>query len=147
MKTKPIPDGFRSVTPYLVVKGAEQLIEFMKKAFDAKQIYVSKRPDGTIMHATMLINDSMIMLAEATEQYPILPSMLYLYVPYTDAVYKKAMAAGAISIMEPADQFYGDRNAGVKDASGTQWWIGTHIEDVSEEELQKRQEKLMNKAH
>ena len=57
------------------------------------------------------------------------------------------MAAGAISLMEPADQFYGDRNAGVKDATGTQWWIGTHIEDVSEEELQKRQEKLMNKAH
>jgi PhnB protein len=146
MKTKPIPDGFHTVTPYLVIKGAAQLIEFMKKAFDAKQIYVSNRPDGTIMHATMQVGDSMVMLAEATEQHQILPAMLYLYVPDTDAVYKKAMAAGATSIMEPADQFYGDRNAGVKDATGTQWWIGTHTEDVSEEELKKRQEKLLIKA-
>ena len=147
MKTKSIPDGFHTVTPYLVVKGAAQLMEFMKKAFDAKQIYVSNRPDGTIMHATMQVGDSMVMLAEATEQYPVLPSMIYLYVPDTDAVYKKAMAAGATSIMEPADQFYGDRNAGVKDATGTQWWIGTHIEDVTEEELNERQKKLMDKPH
>ena len=146
MKTKPIPDGFHTVTPYLVIKGAAPLIEFMKKAFDAKEIYLSKRPDGTIMHATMQVGDSMIMLADATDQYPEMPSTLYLYVPDTDAVYKKAMAAGATSIMEPADQFYGDRNAGVKDATGTQWWIGTHIEDVSEEEMQERQEKLMSKA-
>lgn len=145
MKTKPIPDGFHTVTPYLVIKGAAQLIEFMKEAFDAKQIYVSNRPDGTIMHATMQVGDSMVMLAEATEQHQILPAMLYLYVPDTDAIYKKAMAAGATSIMEPADKFYGDRNAGVKDETGTQWWIGTHTEDVSEEELKKRQEKLLIK--
>jgi PhnB protein len=146
MKTKPIPEGFHTVTPYLVVSNAGKLIEFMKKAFDAKKIYHFKRPDGTIMHAVMQVGDSMIMLADATEKYPAKVATLYLYVPDTDAVYKKAMTAGATSIMEPADQFYGDRNAGVTDASGVQWWIGTHIEDVSEEELEKRQEKLMSKA-
>jgi|SRR6185436_4113490 len=147
MKANPVPDGFHTVTPYLVVKGAEKLIEFMKKAFDAKEIYLHKRPDDTVMHATMQVGNSMIMLADASEQYPPLQAALYLYVPDTDAVYRKAIAAGATSIMEPADMFYGDRNAGVTEQSGVQWWIGTHMEDVSDEEMQRRQEKFMSRAH
>ena len=118
----------------------------MKKAFDAnKSIFPIVLTEHHACNDA--VGDSMVMLAEATEQHQLLPAMLYLYVPDTDAVYKKAMAAGATSIMEPADQFYGDRNAGVKDATGTQWWIGTHTEDVSEEELKKRQEKLLIKIN
>jgi len=142
MNVKPIPDGFHTVTPYLVVKGAAQLIEFIRKAFDGKQLYAHSRPDGTVMHAVVQVNDSMIMLADGTDQHPAQPAMLYLYVTDTDSYYKKAMASGATSIMEPADMFYGDRNAGVIDPSGNQWWIGTHIEDVSEKEMTIRQKKF-----
>lgn len=143
MAIQPIPDGFHTVTPYLVVQGASSLIDFLKKAFDAEEVHRSTRPDGVVMHAQVRIGDSMVMIGEAWGQFKPLPSAIYLYVKDTDAVYKKALKAGATSIMEPADQFYGDRNAGVKDASGMQWWIATHIEDVSPEELAKRSEAAM----
>jgi len=131
MKVKPVPDGYYTVTPYITVKGASQLITFLKKGFDAKEIEVSKGPDGNVMHASIQIGTSRIMLAEATEKYKPMPAAFYLYVDDTDAYYKKALAAGGTSEMEPADQFYGDRNADVKDPFGNIWWIATHIEDVS----------------
>ena len=80
----------------------------------------------------------MIMLTDASEQYPAVPGQFYLYVKDIDLVYKQTLIAGAESVMEPADQFYGDRNAGVKDSFGNTWWIGTHIENVSSEEIKKR---------
>jgi uncharacterized glyoxalase superfamily protein PhnB len=80
----------------------------------------------------------MVMLGEAKDGFPARPCSIYLYVPDTDAAYRQALAAGAVSIMEPADMFYGDRNAGVSDASGMQWWIGTHIEDVDPAEMERR---------
>lgn len=138
MAVKPIPDGYHSVTPYLTVHGADKLIEFLKQAFGAEERERFLRPDGAIMHAEVKVGDSILMLAEANEQWQPRPVMLYLYVPDTDATYRRAIEAGGSSLMEPANQFYGDRNAGVTDPSGNSWWIATHVEDVSQEEMERR---------
>lgn len=138
MAVKPIPEGYHTVTPYLVVEGAAGLIDFLKQAFDAEEVFRMPGPNDTIGHAEVKIGNSMIMLADAGAQYPATPSMICLYVEDVDTLYQRAIAAGATSIKEPADQFYGDRSGGVKDASGMQWWISTHVEDVTPEELQKR---------
>lgn len=144
MAVKPIPDGFHSVTPYLIVQGVAKLIDFLKQSFEAEETMVrTTRPDGTIMHAEVRIGDSIIMMGEPMGEFQPMPGSIYLYVNDTDAVYKRALQAGATSMMEPADQFYGDRNAGVKGPSGNIWWIATHIEDVSPEELAKRAEAFM----
>jgi len=138
-KVKAIPEGFHTITPYLIVDGAGKIIDFMQKAFDAKlQHEATKRPDGSIMHATLKIGDSMVMISDASEHAKATNTMLYLYVPDVDATYQKALKAGATSVMEPADQFYGDRSGGVKDVAGNQWWLGKHIEDVAPGELKKR---------
>lgn len=138
MPVKPIPDGFHTVIPYLVVEGVPRLIEFLQAAFDAKETHRTTLPGGRVMHAQVQIGDSMIMMGEGGEGHPAMPCALYLYVPDTDTVYRKAIEAGGESIMEPADQFYGDRNAGVKGPCGNSWWIGTHVEDVAPEELARR---------
>ena len=138
-KVKPIPDGFHTITPYLVVDGPGNLIDFLKKAFGAKHDHEpTTRPDGTLMHATLKIGDSMLMLSDASEHAQATQVMLYLYVPDVDAAYQKALKAGATSLMEPANQFYGDRGGGVKDPAGNRWFLGTHIEDVSPADLKKR---------
>ena len=98
-------------------------------------------PDGLVMHASLRIGDSMVMLTDAREQWPAQLTGLYLYVPDVDAWYRRAIAAGAESMGEPKDQFYGDRMCGVKDPSGNTWWIATHVEDVSDEELMRRTRK------
>jgi uncharacterized glyoxalase superfamily protein PhnB len=95
-------------------------------------------PDGKVMHASLKIGDSMLMLGGAGDQWPAMPATVYVYVPDVDAAYKRALQAGAKSLREPQDQFYGDRTGGVADDQGNQWWIGTQIEVVSEEELQRR---------
>jgi PhnB protein len=139
--TKPIPEGFHSVTPYVTVKGAGKTIEFLKNAFGARLDHEPvKRPDGAIMHATLKIGDSMVMLAEESEQAKAAPATLYLYVPNADTVYQTAIKAGAKSIMEPADMFYGDRSGGVKDPAGNSWFVATHKEDLGSQELAKRAE-------
>ncbi|MEW6128639.1 MAG: VOC family protein [Acidobacteriota bacterium] len=135
---KPIPDGYRTITPYLIVDDVAPLIEFLQKVFDAKTLFSMSRPDGKIGHAEIEIGDSKIMIGSAMADWKALPSMIYLYMPDTDATYKRALEAGAKSLMEPADQFYGDRNAGVQDSSGVTWWIATHVEDVSPEEMKRR---------
>jgi PhnB protein len=136
---KPIPDGFHTVTPYLIADGADKLIDFMQNAFGAEFDHEpAKRPDGKIMHATLRIGNSMVMVSESSEHTKATPVMLYLYVPNVDASYQKALKAGASSVMEPADQFYGDRSGGVRDAAGNRWFFGTHIEDVSPAEMKKR---------
>jgi PhnB protein len=138
-KVKPIPVGYHTITPYLIVEGADKLIDFTQRAFGAEFDHEpAKRPDGKIMHATLKIGDSMLMVAEASEHAKATSVMLYLYVPNVDAAYQMALKAGATSVMEPADQFYGDRSGGVKDATGNQWFFGTHIEDVSPAEMKKR---------
>jgi uncharacterized glyoxalase superfamily protein PhnB len=141
MAVKPIPEGYHTITPYLIARGAAKTVDFAKQAFGAEMIgEPMKRPDGTIMHAEMKIGDSRVMISEATPQHQPTQSMLYLYVPNVDAVYQRAIAAGGTSVMEPEDQFYGDRSGGVKDPSGNQWFIGTHKEDVAPQELKKRAE-------
>jgi uncharacterized glyoxalase superfamily protein PhnB len=140
---KAIPEGYHTVTPYLVVRGAAKTLDFIKKAFGGEVIGdAMKRPDGTLMHATVKIGDSRVMLSDASEQNPPMPAMLYVYVADVDAVYQRAVTAGAISVMEPKDQFYGDRSGGVKDPAGNQWFIGTHKEDVGPQELKKRAEAM-----
>jgi PhnB protein len=148
MAVKPIPEGYHAVTPYLVVNGVAKLLEFLKQAFGAEETGPrATRPDGTIMHAEIRIGDSPLMLGEPSGEYKPMPAALYLYVNDCDAVYKRALQAGASSMMEPADQFYGDRNAGVKDASGNIWWIATHKEDVAPEEMKRRTEAAMKQRH
>ncbi|MBI3724357.1 VOC family protein [bacterium] len=137
-RVKPIPDGFHSVTPYLVIRGVPKLIDFLKHAFGAKDMGRHERPDKSVMHAQVRIGDSMVMMGEPQGDVAPKPAMLYLYVEDTDATYRRAIEAGGTSLMEPADQFYGDRNAGVKDSFGNQWWIATHKEDVSHAEMLKR---------
>jgi uncharacterized glyoxalase superfamily protein PhnB len=138
MPVRPIPEGFRTVTPYLVLDGADRVLQFLERAFGAKNAQCMRRPDGKIGHAQVKLGDSMIMIADATPEHPAAPCMLYLYVEDCDDWYRRAVAAGATSIMEPRTMFYGDRNAGVKDASGMQWWFGTHVEDVPPAELERR---------
>jgi uncharacterized glyoxalase superfamily protein PhnB len=143
MAVKPIPDGYHSATPYLMVQGVAALIDFLKQAFGADEIFRMPRPDGAIMHAEVKIGDSMIMMGEAMGEHQPMPGSIYLYVNDADAVYQRALQAGATTMMEPGDQFWGDRQAGIKDPVGNFWWIATHKEDVSPEELAKRAEAYM----
>lgn len=143
MAVKPIPEGYHTVTPYLTIQGAAKLIEFLKQAFEARETERITQPDGTIGHAEVRIGDSVVMMADAGGERQPMPSGIYLYVNDTDAVYKRALQAGATSLMEPADQFYGDRSAGVKDPVGNHWWVATHKEDVPPAELKKRAEAVM----
>lgn len=135
---KPIPDGYNTVTPYLVVKSPETLIEFAKQVFDAKEHDINKTPDGKISHAEIQIGDSKVMIGSECDQNKGMASMLYIYVKDVDSTYSKALKAGAQKIQPVKDQFYGDRSGGVVDSNGIQWWIATHVEDVSKEELKKR---------
>jgi PhnB protein len=137
MAVKPIPEGFHSVTPALNVQGADKLIDFLGRAFGAKEISRMQAPGGPIMHGEVRIGDSMVMLSEAMEEGPTTSSLM-LYVEDVDAVWKQAQEAGATSIMEPTDMFWGDRFARVKDAFGNRWGIATHKEDLSPEEIERR---------
>jgi PhnB protein len=137
MAVKPIPDGFHSVTPELNVQGAAKLIDFLKQAFGAEEIMRMPGPGGGVMHAEVRIGDSVLMLADAMRDPPM-PSSLFLYVKDVDAAHRKAVQAGATSVMEPADMFWGDRFSRVKDAFGNFWGIATHKEDVPPEEMPKR---------
>lgn len=141
---KAIPNGYHNIQPYLHVRGAASAIDFYKKAFAATERMRMPQADGRIGHAEIQIGDSVIMLAdEKIESGIYSPAHLggpavsiMFYVEDCDAVYNQALAAGAKSLRGPADQFYGDRMAGVEDPFGFQWWLGTHIKDVPLEEMQ-----------
>lgn len=135
---KTIPDGYHTVTPYLTVQEAPPVIEFLQRAFRAEVIGRTDGPDGSFRNAEIKIGNSMVMIGEARGEWQPMPCAIYLYVDDTDTVYRSALEAGASSLMEPADQFYGDRNAGVRDLAGNYWWIATHKEDVSHEEMARR---------
>jgi uncharacterized glyoxalase superfamily protein PhnB len=107
------------------------MIDFLKKAFGAEDLGRFTSPEGVIHHATLKIGSSHLELGEAQGPYQPMKSMFYLYVPDCDSLYRRAIAAGATSIMEPIDHPYGDRSGGVKDAFGNQWYIATHIKDVT----------------
>jgi PhnB protein len=121
-----MPEGFHTITPYLIVEGGATLIDFLAKAFDAQEKGRVPRPDGTILHAELQIGDSALELADGTTEYPPMPTAIHFYVPDADAVYRRALAAGGVSVYEPVNQVYGDREAGVTDPSGNQWYIATH---------------------
>jgi uncharacterized glyoxalase superfamily protein PhnB len=135
---KAIPDGYHSVTPYLTVEDLPRMLEFVQAAFGATIHEAIAGEDGKVRHAEVQLGDSKIMIGQARAQHPPRPGTLYLYVEDTDANFRKAIEAGAKSLMDPADQFYGDRNAGVEDPLGNYWWIATHVEDVSPEEMERR---------
>lgn len=143
---KPIPTGYHTATPYLIVKGAAKAIEFYKKAFGAKELMRMSQPDGRIGHAEIKIGDSPIMLADefpemgarSPESFGGSPVSILLYVEDVDAMFTQAVAAGATVQRPVADQFYGDRAGGVVDPFGHVWYIATHKEDVPPEEMKKR---------
>ncbi len=140
MNVKAIPEGYHTITPYLAVKDAHGLLEFLKKAFDSR-VEIHALNDGTILNAQAQVGDSMVLIGQVPQDRPdseLMPAMLYLYVEDADAWYRKAMAAGGKSIREPADQFYGDRVGAVRDLAGNQWWFATHKEEMSSEELVRR---------
>jgi PhnB protein len=145
MATLPIPTGYHTVTPYLAVPDAQALIDFMVRVFDAKEREIIRKPNGQINHAEVQIGDSIIMLGTTSSTYGTATATLYVYVDDVDARYQKALEAGATSLSEPADQFYGDRHAGVKDPNEITWWIATHFEDVPSDELARRAKAAMEK--
>ena len=144
-RAKPIRKGFHSITPYLFVEDANKLVDFLKQAFGARQIYRIILPNGRLMHTEVRIGDSYLMMGEPTGKFGPMPCSIYLYVEDCDTVYRRAIKAGGISVMEPADQGTGERYGGVKDPSGNIWWVATHIRDVSQEEAQKAAESFFQK--
>lgn len=138
MVVKPIPEGYSTVTPYLTLNNPEATMEFLKKAFGAQETYAMRDDKGQVQHAEMKVGSSMLMLGRARAEHNARPGNFYMYVEDCDALYKKAIAAGGKSLSEPADQFYGDRHGGVTDSEGNSWWVATHLEDVSPDELKRR---------
>src|SRR5487761_654780 len=155
-KVNPIPDPARSITPYLIVRDARKMIGFYQKVFGATEKARLEMPDGRIGHAELAIGGAGIMLSDEFPDMGFLspiaigtdrsPVAIHIYVENCDSVYEGAIAAGATSLREPADQFYGDRNAQVKDPSGHSWDISSHIEDVSPEEMKKRMAAMSKQA-
>lgn len=134
-----IPDGYHSVTPILVVADADALIAFLTQVFDAKEHQLARRPDGKVWHADLTIDGAHVMISEAAGPFEALGAAVNVYVRDVDETFRRAVAAGASAIMEPSDRFYGDRNAVVKDGTGIVWSLATHIEDVPDEELRRRE--------
>lgn len=129
MPVKPIPDGYRTINPYLLVPNAAELIEFLTKAFGAVELHRSTSPDGRVMHASLRIGDSSLMMGEPPADRMPMHVMMYLYVENADATYAQAIAAGGKPKMPPTDQRYGDRAGAIIDPAGNEWWIATHIRD------------------
>ena len=146
MSVKAIPDGYASVTPYLIINGAAQAIDFYKKVFKATERMRIPTADGKVGHAEIEIGDSVIMIADecpergakGPQAYGGTPVSIHVYVANSDDVYAKAVAAGATQLQPVKNQFYGDRSGGFTDPFGHSWYVSTHIEDVSPDELQKR---------
>jgi PhnB protein len=145
-KVKPIPEGYGAVTPYLIVDGAARAIEFYKEAFGAEETFRMEGPGGRVGHAEIKIGDSHVMLADehpemgarGPRSFGGSPISLVLYVEDVDATVSRAVEAGAKLTRPVANQFYGDRTGGLEDPFGHAWYVATHVEDVSEEEMKKR---------
>ena len=151
MAVKPIPEGYHTATPYLIIKDAASAIEFYKKAFNATEKMRMPGPDGRVMHAEIKIGDSHIMLADEFPEMgfrgPVslggTPVSICIYVENVDEIYTQAIAAGGKELKPLQDQFYGDRSGTLTDPFGHVWTVATHVEDVSPEEMQKRGEACM----
>ncbi len=119
------PDHYNSVSPYLIVDGAQKTIDLLKKVFNAEQLRTHHHDNGNIMHAEVRIDDTVIMIADAAPQWPAIPAHLHIYVKDVDETYQRALQAGAESVQEPIQKGDQDKRGGFKDAGGTTWWIAT----------------------
>jgi uncharacterized glyoxalase superfamily protein PhnB len=134
----PVPQGFRTITPYVLATGADAVISFMVASFGARERLRVPCDDGTVMHAEVQIDDSIVEIADGGPPWNPMPCSLHLYVPDVDASYKRALTAGATTVYEPTDQFYGDRECGIVDPGGNHWFIATFRENVSKDEMERR---------
>jgi len=142
MPVSPIPAGYRTLTPGCTLSGAAKAIERYQQVFGAKVRTRLDAPDGTVAHAELELGDSLLMLGEATPEHPPHGARLMMYVADVDAVFAKAVAAG-FTVKEPVQvMFWGDRTGRVLDQHGNEWYLATHVEDVSEEEMKRRMAKL-----
>jgi PhnB protein len=141
---KAIPEGYHSLTPYLIVDGASKALDFYKKAFGAEEMFRMPMPDGKVGHAEMRIGDSIFMLADEFPERGIRapqgnsPIQLMIYCEDVDAVWKRSLAAGAKEVRPVQNQFYGDRSGQLADPFGHQWTVATHVEDVPPDEMERR---------
>ncbi len=150
-QVKAVPPGFHTLTPHLVVRNAEQALEFYKNAFGAEVLHVAHMPDGKVMHASLRIGDSMLMLNDEFPDYGTLSPLstggsavtIHIYTENVDAAFNRALSAGAQVKMPLADQFWGDRYGVVADPFGHKWSLGAHIKDMSPEEMQREQDRAM----
>jgi PhnB protein len=146
MPVKPIPDGYHSITPYLIVNDGAKALDFYKKAFNAVELFRFPGPGGKIMHAEFKIGDSIMMMADehpgmgavSPKSLGGTPVHILLYCENVDARFKQVVTAGATVKKPVQDQFYGDRSGTIEDPFGHQWTVATHVEDVSVEETEKR---------
>jgi PhnB protein len=154
MAVKPIPEGYRSVTPYLIVKGAVRAIDFYKQAFGATEIMRFPGPNNTIVHAEIKIGDSVVMLSDSPvggefrdpQALGGSPIGLMIYVPEVDKTFKNAVSLGAKQSRPVVDQFYGDRSGTLVDPFGHVWTVATHVEDVSPQQMQERMANMQKSA-
>jgi PhnB protein len=138
MPINPIPQGFHAITPYLFAQGASRLVEFIAAAFEGTVIFQQKRSNDAIMHATMQIGDSMLMLADPTPEFGPMPASIYLYVADCDAVYHRALSSGGVSVFPMMTLPSGQRYGAIKDPCGNIWWVATQVEDVPPDEQERR---------
>jgi PhnB protein len=132
------PAAYHTVTPYLIVDGAERLLAFIVDVLGGTEMMRLPGPDGRLGHAEARVGDSVLMLADIPPSGEATTAMLHVYVVDSDATYNRALAAGATSLREPTDEFYGDRISGIQDAFGNKWYFATHFEDVSDDEMARR---------
>jgi PhnB protein len=137
-QVQPVPEGYHSITPWIVSRDSARLIEFLNAAFGAEEIARVVAEDGSIGHAEVRIGDSVVMMFDAKPHWPDTPAFLRLYVADGDAVFQQALRAGATPVTEMTHLFWGDRVGRVRDPFGNLWWIQTRVEEVSLEEMERR---------
>lgn len=138
MSVDPVPQGYHTVTPWIISRDSVRLIEFLKQAFGAEELACLAGEDGSVQHAEVRIGDSVVMMFDARPEWPATPGFLRLYVDDADAVHRRAVAAGGTSVTEVTHLFFGDRVGRVRDPLGNLYWIQTRVEDVSPEEMERR---------
>src|SRR3990172_6938232 len=121
------PQGYSSLSPYIMADGAQRVIDFLSQAFDAREMRRQDNSDGSIMHAEVQIDDSIVMISDGGGDFPAFPIWLHVYVPDVDATYQRALNAGGVSVQAPQQKDDPDRRAGVKDPAGNTWWIATQV--------------------